>query len=140
MSKRTDKPCENKHNSEKEQKQMKKPLSSALTETNRIMVERIKEGAKTAGAVTAQRLVTSQVLALFGESLPKEFLETPIGKALTDIGTCYLAHTVATMFPNIPGAEVVKEVAGLAAQGATSATGTVLPGLAGLEMPEKPSK
>jgi hypothetical protein len=90
-----------------------------ITKTNRIAAAAVKQGLKQAGARMAHKALIAQVEKAFGRKFPKAFFATPAGKAMLDLGSCYLVMMATEMVPQHPLATKANEVAGLALTAAT---------------------
>jgi hypothetical protein len=90
----------------------------ALPVTNSKAVVAVKAGLQQAGARTAHKALVAQVQKVLGGKFPKAFFSTPAGKALLDIGSCYLV-LAATEAVDHPLAGKANAVALLAMTAAT---------------------
>jgi len=95
-------------------------LNNAIRCSNDAAANAVKDGVKQALAVQAQQAIVQQVKQLLGDSFPEEFYGTPIGKAVLDLGACYLVHAAALMFPQVPMADKAQEYAQRAMVGVTA--------------------
>ena len=75
--------------------------------------------AQAGGSQDAHRALIAQVEKAFGRKFPKAFFSTPAGKAMLDLGSCYLVMLATEMVPEHPLATKANEVAGLALTAAT---------------------
>ena len=102
----------------------------AVKKTNNKVVNSAKRGAKQAVGMEAKTLLVEQVRKLLGEHFPDNFYGTPIGKAVLDMGACYLVSMAAEMFPTMPGAQTVSEFSEHAMTGVAQESFTPLVGMA----------
>ncbi len=90
-----------------------------ITKTNHKAAGAVRQGLKQAGARMAHRALIAQVEKAFGRKFPRAFFSTPAGKAMLDLGSCYLVMIATEMVPQHPLATRANEVAGLALTAAT---------------------
>ena len=109
----------NLHNQQKE-KSIMNDIKTAVDHTNTSALVDIKFGAKQAAAVKAEKVVMEQVKKLLGDNFPEGFYTTPLGEAVLDIGACYLTNLATHLFPQMVGAETVREYSRAAMTGVTA--------------------
>jgi len=95
-------------------------IKNAVNATNATTINNIKDGAKQAAAVKAEKVVMEQFKRLLGDSFPESFYATPIGEAVLDMTACYLATLATNLFPQMPAAALVKEFTAHAMTGVTA--------------------
>lgn len=116
---------------------MNKDITNTIKTTNRQVTRSAQRGAKQAIALEAKTLLVGQVKEMLGGHFPDEFYQTPIGKAVIDMGACYLCSAATQMFPTMLGANKVGEfsehaMTGVAQESFTPLLGTVRALFAGL--------
>ena len=79
-----------------------------------VMKDKAVHGVKVAASAEAQKLLMKQVRSLCGGHFPDGFYETPIGRCMMDMASCYLVHMLADSFENAPGAQLASQGAELA--------------------------
>ena len=85
------------------------PMMEVLKTNVNLAQERIEHGVAVATADEAKELLMEQVKRLLGDAFPDGFYDTPIGKTVLDMAACFLVQSAVSMFPDVPGGDLVQE-------------------------------
>lgn len=85
-------------------------VKDAFKSSNAALVRSVKAGGKQALGVKAQAALVDALRKTMGDHFPSSFYETPAGRAVIDASCCYLVRFLADSFPDMPGADTVRDL------------------------------